>query len=690
MSKNEEPNPFLFLPGTSVMHDLIRAKDWSKTPVGAPETWPTGLCTTVSILLNSHFPMFVWWGEALTTIYNDAYMLIAGDKHPELLGKSGRAVWSEIWDDLSHLVGDVFNGNATWSEDQLLYLNRRGYKEEAYFTFSYSPVFDERGTVQGLFCAVIETTEKVLATKRIEESERNMRSIILQSPVAMCILRGAAFTVEIANERMYELWGKRSDQVLQRPLFEGLPEARNQGFEQLLEQVYATGVPFTASERPVQLPRKNGIETVYVNFVYEPFRDGNGGISGIIAVANDVSEQVQARKRIEESEQELQLRVRARTAELESQRNLLNSILTNSSNGISVTEIIRDAKGNVIDATTILANDAAVRFTGLPKDVYLSKKATDLDPDIFSKPYGKTCVQTLATGAPAFIQYFLEVTGRWLELTISKMDDDHLIHIFTDVTPIKESQLQLEKTVEELRRSNRNLEEFAHAASHDLKEPVRKVHLFSNMLKQSFSSLDTEQQRLFERVEDATQRMGLLIDDLLEYSHVSMGVDGMEEIDLNEKLQVVLSDLEIAIQEKGAHIITGRLPTIKGHRRQLQQLFHNLIQNALKYSKKEVAPQIHITAKTVTGGDAPFNLTEEEKGRTFQLITIKDNGIGFEQQHAEQIFQMFKRLHGKGTYTGSGVGLAIVKKVVENHNGYISADGKPGEGATFNVLLPAE
>jgi signal transduction histidine kinase len=210
------------------------------------------------------------------------------------------------------------------------------------------------------------------------------------------------------------------------------------------------------------------------------------------------------------------------------------------------------------------------------------------------------------------------------------------------------------------------------------------------MLKQSFPSLDGEQQRLFERVEDATKRMGLLIDDLLEYSHVSMGVDGMEEIDLNKKLRVVLSDLEIAIQEKGAHILTSRLPTIKGHRRQLQQLFHNLVQNALKYSKKEVAPQIHITAEAVKGSDTPFNLTEEEKGRTFQLITIKDNGIGFEQQHAEQIFQMFKRLHGKGTYTGSGVGLAIVKKVVENHNGYICAEGKPGEGATFSVLFPAE
>jgi light-regulated signal transduction histidine kinase (bacteriophytochrome) len=258
------------------------------------------------------------------------------------------------------------------------------------------------------------------------------------------------------------------------------------------------------------------------------------------------------------------------------------------------------------------------------------------------------------------------------------------------VTSVKDAQLQLERTVEELKRSNANLEEFAHAASHDLKEPIRKVQVFSDLLKLSFSSLNEEQQRLFKRVEDATQRMSQLIEDLLEYSHVSMGADSVEHIDLNENVQTVIKDLELLIQEKGAHITVGTLPVIKGQRRQMQQLFHNLVQNSLKYSKKDTAPQITISSKSILGREAPFNLKEDEWNRTFHLMTINDNGIGFEQEHATKIFQMFKRLHGKSEYGGSGVGLAIVKKVVENHKGYLWAESKPGEGATFNVLLQAE
>jgi len=233
-----------------------------------------------------------------------------------------------------------------------------------------------------LFCACIETTEKVLAARKILESERKLRATILQSPVAMCILRGPAFVVEIANDRIYELWGKDQGHMLGKPIFEGLPEARHQGLEEVLQDVFTIGETFTASERPVQLPRKEGVQTTYINFVYEPFREGDGSVSGVVVVANDVTEQVLARKRIEESEKELLLRVRERTAELESQKNLLDNILQNSSNGISVTEMVRDENGTVIDATTILANDAAVRFTGLSRDVYLSKKATELDPDI--------------------------------------------------------------------------------------------------------------------------------------------------------------------------------------------------------------------------------------------------------------------------------------------------------------------
>jgi PAS domain S-box-containing protein len=374
-----------FLAGGGEMGERIRSSDWSASVLGSPDTWPQSLRTTVSIILNSQFPMFVWWGEELITIYNDAYCPIAGEKHPELLGRSGKEAWIEIWNDLGPLVESVFAGRSTWSEDQPLYMNRYGYVEETYFTFSYSPVRDESGKVAGLFCACIETTQQVLAGRKIKESERNLRATILQSPVAMSILKGPDFRVEIANDRMYELWGKGPEQLLQRPIFEGLPEARNQGLEALLQQVYQTGEAYAANERPVLLPRDGGIANVYLNFVYEPFREGDGSISGIIAVGTDVTEQVMARKRIEQSEHDLQQAVFERTLELE-------------------------------------------RKNG------------------------------------------------------------------------------------ELRRSNANLEEFAYAASHDLKEPIRKIHFFSDRLKGELAPLLSENQKhLFGRLENATQRMGTLI-----------------------------------------------------------------------------------------------------------------------------------------------------------------------------------
>ncbi|MGZ3838196.1 MAG: PAS domain-containing sensor histidine kinase [Flavisolibacter sp.] len=680
-----------FLKGGGEMGELIRAKDWSQTVIGNPETWPQSLQISVSILLNSQFPMFVWWGPELTTIYNDAYRVIAGEKHPSLLGASGREGWSEIWDDLDPLVESVFEGTSTWSEDQPLTINRRGYLEETYFTFSYSPILDATAKVGGLFCAVIETTEKVLGARKIQENERNLRSTILQSPVAMSILKGSSFVVEIANDHMIELWGRAPEDLLHKPIFEGLPEAKLQGFEEMLQQVYATGISIKGNERPITLPRNGRTETIYINFVYEPFRDGDRSISGVIVVATDVTDQVLARKKIEESEQELQLRVAERTLALETQKKLVDNILKNSSNGISVTEMIRDEDGNIIDARTVLANEAAVIFTGLPHDVYLASTARQIDPGILESDYGQTCLRTLSTGEPSLSQYYLEMTGKWLELTISKMDKDHLIHIFTDVTPIKEAQLQLEKSIEELRHSNANLEEFAYAASHDLKEPIRKIHFFSDRLKSELEDKLTENQRLlFERLTHASNRMGTLIDDLLAYSQVSRSSDDQEEIDLNQKVQMALEDLELEVQQKGASIVAGPLPKIKGNGRQLQQLFQNLVSNALKYSKKDVAPFVQIASRVVRGNNERADLPAKEGSRLYHLIEVKDNGIGFDQADAERIFNIFTRLHGNAEYRGSGVGLSMVRKVVENYQGYVWAESQPGEGSTFKVMLPED
>jgi signal transduction histidine kinase len=196
--------------------------------------------------------------------------------------------------------------------------------------------------------------------------------------------------------------------------------------------------------------------------------------------------------------------------------------------------------------------------------------------------------------------------------------------------------------------------------------------------------------QFFERMERSAQRMSLLIDDLLTYSHVSRGVMLYETVDLNKKVKNVLEDLELEIEEKKAKIEVGELPVITGHKRQLQQLFQNLIGNALKYSKPEAPPHITIRSRLATGDEIPVLLTSEDSGKQFYLIQVTDNGIGFDQQDAERIFNVFTRLHGNAEYKGTGIGLSIAQKVVQNHGGYIWAEGKPGEGATFNVLLPVE
>jgi PAS domain S-box-containing protein len=256
---------------------------------------------------------------------------------------------------------------------------------------------------------------------------------------------------------------------------------------------------------------------------------------------------------------------------------------------------------------------------------------------------------------------------------------------------VQERTKELEKANEELKRSNKNLEEFAYAASHDMKEPIRKIHFFADRLKERLKhKLEEEDRRYFNRLEAGTDRMVTLIDDLLVYSHVTRGVSSIETVDLNQMLFFVLDDLELHIEELGASVEIGSLPTINGRPRQLQQLFENLIGNALKYSKQGVAPVVHITSRMIKGAERGVHSIAINKDKQYHLIEVRDNGIGFPQEDAERIFNVFTRLHGNSEYRGTGVGLSIVQKVVDNHHGYIWAESTPGEGATFRILLPAE
>lgn len=298
-------NKHYFLTGGGEMGELIRSKDWSKTSLGTPDAWPQSLRTTLSIILNSKFPMFLWWGEELTCFYNDAYRPSLGKegKHPIILGQKAEEAWSEIWPTIHPLIKQVLAGEgSTWSENQLIPIYRNGKLEDVYWTFSYSPVFDESEKIAGVLVICNETTENVTSVKKLEESNNRFLSNIIQVPTAMCVLRGKKHVVEIANDLMLEIWGKSKEEVINKPIFEGLPEAKGQGLEVLLDKVYITGEKFIANERPIQLPRNGKSETTYINFVYEALKETDGTISGIVAIAVEVTAQVISRSKIEESE----------------------------------------------------------------------------------------------------------------------------------------------------------------------------------------------------------------------------------------------------------------------------------------------------------------------------------------------------------------------------------------------------
>lgn len=249
-------------------------------------------------------------------------------------------------------------------------------------------------------------------------------------------------------------------------------------------------------------------------------------------------------------------------------------------------------------------------------------------------------------------------------------------------------RIELENQVENLNRSNAELEQFAYVASHDLQEPLRKIRAFADLLKsKNRNSLTEESKQIVEKITKSASRMQMLIDDLLALSRSIDSSRDIEAVDLDDILRQVQTNMQPQINECNAVVRSHRLPTVTGYGSQLTQLFENLLSNSLKYGKPGACPVIDITSSEMPGS-AIKGVRESQQEDMFYCIVIKDNGIGFRKEYAEKIFVIFQRLHGRDAYQGSGIGLAICRKVVENHNGYIMADGEEGEGATFYVYLP--
>lgn len=686
--------------GTGEMAALMRAYDWDAHPMGNPEYWPDSLKTTIRLMLQSNFPMFIWWSPDLYMFHNDAYLPALGKKHPQALGASAREMWAEVWEQIGEIVEKILQGGKPFYARELqMTLERKGFSEETYWTFSYSAAPNDEGGVGGIFCACNEETKSVLAQRRMktikdiadattqvetveeasqlisqvlsdnkkdipisliyllngeetkarllgqsgqlplelapaelgveqveqgdiwhlakvrrsrkrktsqlpflrdpslpvlpgfgpygkavtlpvltpgedkllgcfvcglspkleydadyynflelltgqiasslasvqarQEAERkraDLMQLFQQAPVAIAVFRGYDFVVEFANAGMCELWGRNHEEVIDKPVFEALQEASGHGLEESLKEVLDTGTPYVANELPVTLNRKGKPKRVYVNLVYHSLRNLQGSITGITAIAVEVSEQIEARQEIEAKNRELMA-------------------------------------------------------------------------------------------------------------------------------------------------INADLDNFIYSASHDLKGPIINIEGLMKVLIPKLPADCTESpqvDKIINMIFNSVERFKITIADLSEVSKLQKNAhEEVRILDIREVVKDVQSDMELDIQESGAKIETHfHCQPFPFSPKNLRSVVYNLLSNAIKYRSPERKPHIRLHCE-VEGAYIVFSVT--------------DNGLGIRLKDEEKVFTMFKRLHSH--VEGSGVGLYIVKRIVENARGQIEVESKLGEGSTFRVFF---
>jgi len=640
-----------------------------------------------------------------------------------------------------------------------------------------------------------ELIARINAQIRIKQKrDKALQSVyntLSEVPFAVAILHGKDMIIEFINQHNLNIWQRKREDVIGKPLFEARPDLKD-SVEAIHKEIYRTGKRFETHEVPLKLSLNGETTTRYFNAVIDPIFDEHGKITGQLATSFEVTDYILARKKIEESEE--RFRMLANEAPLFvwlTDKNLYTTFLNatglkyfnvNSINGLSRKKFIHPE--DIDRVLNIMYNAAVARRSytlemrlengetgqyrwyldkGVPryeKDEFIGYIGTSLDIDdrkqsekilqesearfrTLTEALPQLVLMTDEKGVQQFasknwIDYagFIPKGEKWLsvihpddiahvgetwlsnlhlgktykvELRLKNKEGEYRWHFgqgepikdadgnilnwigaFTDIHERKTFADKLEAEVAqrtfELEKSNKELESFNYIASHDLQEPLRKIQTFILLLQKSLHD-EEALKKYIDKITISAQRMSQLIQSVLDYSRLSQTTTRFEQTDLNKILENVELDYEIMIAEKEAVINSDRLPVIKAVPLQMQQLFSNLISNSLKFN--DSTPVINISSSIVTGKEISTS-HEVNKKQKFAEIKFSDNGIGFEQQYSEQIFKLFQRLHNRAEYSGTGVGLSIVSKIVEAHNGFIKAESQNNNGATFIIWLPVE
>ena len=620
--------------------------------------------------------------EQIIEIANNAMLKRWNKEGQDLTGKKLVEVFPEIKEHkFPALLDQVYKTGEIYRElEAVSYIHDVNGTQTYHIDFEYTPLLGPDGKVSGVIATENDVTERVTARKQIEQSRARYHNLIYSSPSAIGILYGENMVITIANDAIIEMWGKGKG-IIGQSYFEALPELAEQGYREIFSNVYQTGAPFNSVETAVNIFQNGKMQLKYYNFILYPQRNINGQVDGIGIIATEVTSQALLNKQIQESEKRFRLLADSMpqhiwTADVDGNLNYFNRSVFDYS-GLTQEQLDKD---------------------GWLQIVHPDDREQNIREWILSVSTGKDFL---------FEHRFRKHTGeyRWqLSRAVPQKDERGNIRMWvgtsTDIQDQKTfaedlERLVLERTREleennlELDKMNKELQSFAYISSHDLQEPLRKIQTFaSRLIDKEYNNLSDNGKELFKRMQNAAERMQTLIDDLLAYSRTNTSERKFELTDLNTIVEEVKDDLKEEILHKHAKIETSDLCEVSIIPFQFRQLLQNLISNALKFSDPARLPLIKITDRIARGAALPNPQLSPEV--VYCHIRIADNGIGFEQHFSDRIFELFQRLHGRQDYAGTGIGLAIVKKIVENHHGVITATGELGIGATFDIYLPMD
>ncbi|MBC7381566.1 MAG: PAS domain S-box protein [Bacteroidia bacterium] len=590
------------------------------------------------------------------------------------------------------LLNNVYNTGIGFVNSEMpVKVLRKGKHEDLYIKLVFEALYED-AKISGVMALAVEITEEVRIRKKIEESEYRYHNMIYSSPSLIAIFGGEEMIIDIANEPILESWGKGKD-IVGKSLFSVIPEITESGLDKILLNVYKTGTPFHAYEMPINILRHGKWQLMHYTFVYQAQRNINGIIEGVAVIANEVTPQALLNKKIKESE----------------------TIFRQLADSMPQKITIADKDGNLTYFNQQWLDDTGYSFEGL-KELGWEKI---IHPQDFEKTL-EVWLHSIKTGDIFDFEFRIKnIDGdyKWhLSRAVPLKDENGKISMWVGSTTEINEQIKLKTALElsvkertkeleqannelifqneekgkraaELITINKELLAFTFVSSHDLQEPLRKIQtLASLILEREFDNLSVKGKDYFRRMNATANRMQTLLKDLLAYSRTSTIDRKFELTDLNLIIEEVKSELKETIEDKHATIEASELCSANIIHFQFRQLMQNLIANALKFSKPNLPP--HITIKSRVQKGSKLNDLNLSPDKEYCHISIKDNGIGFEPEFKTRIFEMFQRLHDKEEYEGTGIGLSIAKKIMDNHGGIIIATSKLNKGATFDLYIP--